>query len=53
MAAVSKPFETSGESKEIILGKKIAELKKRLVLAGKFMMKLLFESREFVNYKPL
>lgn len=34
MAAVSKPFETNGDSKEVILGKKIAELKKRLVLSG-------------------
>ncbi|XP_031621682.1 coiled-coil domain-containing protein 151 [Contarinia nasturtii] len=33
MAAVSKPFETNGDSKEVILGKKIVELKKRLVLS--------------------
>ena len=36
MATVSKPFETNGDSKEIALGKKISELKKRLVLAGMF-----------------
>lgn len=35
MAAASKTFETNGDSKEIILAKKIAELKKRLILAGK------------------
>lgn len=36
MATVSKPFETNVDSKEIALGKKISELKKRLVLAGTF-----------------
>ncbi|XP_055306396.1 outer dynein arm-docking complex subunit 3 [Sitodiplosis mosellana] len=33
MATASKPFETNGDSKEITLGKKIAELKKRLILS--------------------
>lgn len=37
MATVSKVFETSGDSKEVSLSKKIAELKKRLVLAGKYL----------------
>lgn len=41
MAAASKQFEVNGESKEIILGKKIAELKKRLILAGKIISFLL------------
>lgn len=34
MAAVSKPFETNGDSKEVVFSKKITELKKRLILAG-------------------
>lgn len=38
MAAVSKPFETNVDSKEIALGKKISEIKKRLVLAGMFII---------------
>lgn len=38
MAAVSRQFETNGDSKEIALAKKIAELKKRLILAGKCIL---------------
>lgn len=37
MAAASNQFENNAESKEIVLGKKIAEIKKRLILAGKFV----------------
>lgn len=41
MATVSKPFETNGDSKEVTLTKKIAELKKRLILAGKYLIFLI------------
>lgn len=51
MAAVSKAFETHGESKEITLGKKIAELKKRLVLAGKFIYKIIGHSIQVVEIR--
>lgn len=37
MAAANNQFENNVESKEIVLGKKIAEIKKRLILAGKFV----------------
>lgn len=36
MAAVSRPFDANGDSKEVALAKKIAELKKRFILAGKW-----------------
>lgn len=35
MAAVSKTSEWTNESKDVALNKKIAELRKRIVLAGK------------------
>lgn len=42
MAAVSKAFETNGDSKEIALGKKISEIKKRLILAGMFIFLVVY-----------
>lgn len=50
MAAVSKSFDTNGESKEIVLGKKIAELKKRLVLAGKFTLFDIERHKKFTQF---
>lgn len=38
MAAANKPFEMHADSKEVTLSKKIAELKKRLVLSGMFLI---------------
>lgn len=49
MAAVSKPFE-SPDSKEIALGKKISELKKRLILAGMSFLSSFAIFREFISF---
>lgn len=52
MATVSKAFETNGDSKEIIFGKKIAELKKRLLLSGMLSRNKTVTAQPKLSFEP-